>query len=205
MSRKVKEVLERHYTKPRAPWTRTEPPQELVELIESGKVAPCKAIDVGCGEGFHSIYLASKGFDVLGIDLSERAIRYAKENAARRGVKVRFVAMDIADLGQITEKFDFILEWSLLHQITLPQRQKYVKDVAKILNRNGKYLSVCFNQQSAEFGNPGEKYRISPSGMKLYFSSQKELKELFEQYFHIIEMKLLRTPHVANYFFMEKP
>jgi len=205
MGKKVKELLERHYAKPKAPWTKTEPPQELIELIERGKITPCKAIDMGCGEGFYSIYLASKGFDVLGIDLSERAIQYAKENAARRGVKVRFVAMDIDDLGKLTEKFDFILEWSLLHQITPQQREEYVKDAAKILNRGGKYLSVCFNQQSAEFGNPGEKYRISPAGMNLYFSSQKELKELFEQYFHIIEMKLLRTPHIANYFFMEKP
>lgn len=192
------------YEKPRAPWTRYEPPQELVELIEGREISPCKTIDIGCGEGFYSIYLASKGFDVLGIDLSENAIQYAKENAASRRVNVRFVAMDIANLEQLNEKFDFVLEWALMHQIMPSQRQKYVEDVAELLNKGGKYLSVCFNEQSPEFGGSGKKYRESPSGTRLYFSSQNELRELFEPHFHIIEAKIIRMPHIENYFLMEK-
>jgi 2-polyprenyl-3-methyl-5-hydroxy-6-metoxy-1,4-benzoquinol methylase len=148
--------------------------------------------------------LASKGFDVLGIDLSENAIQYAKENAASRRVNVRFVAMDIANLEQLNEKFDFVLEWALMHQIMPSQRQKYVEDVAELLNKGGKYLSVCFNEQSPEFGGSGKKYRESPSGTRLYFSSQNELRELFEPHFHIIEAKIIRMPHIENYFLMEK-
>lgn len=199
-----KETFEPMYEKPRAPWTRTEPPQELVELIESRKISPCKTIDIGCGEGFYSIYLASKGFDVIGIDISERAIQYAKENAASRGVNVRFVAMDIADLEQLNEKFDFVLEWALMHQIMPSQRQKYVEDVAELLNKGGKYLSACHNEQSPEFGGPGKKYRESPSGTTLYYASQNELRELFETHFHIFEAKIIRKPHTDNYFFMGK-
>ncbi len=106
-----KEIFEHIYKKPGVLWTRTEPPQELVKLIESRKINPCKTIDIGCGEGFYSIYLASKGFDVTGIDLSEKAIKYAKTNAANRGVNVHFLSMDIADLAQLDEKFDFVFEW----------------------------------------------------------------------------------------------
>lgn len=191
------------YEKPRAPWTRTEPPLELVELIESRKISPCKTIDIGCGEGFYSIYLASKGFDVIGIDISERAIQYAKGNAASRGVNVRFVVMDIADLEQLNEKFDFVLEWALIHQIMPSQRLKYVEDVAELLDKGGKYLSVCFNEQSHEFGGSGN-YRKSPGGTELYFSSQNELRELFKPHFHIIETKIIQAPHIENYFLMEK-
>ena len=191
------------YEKPRAPWTRTEPPLELVELIESRKISPCKTIDIGCGEGFYSIYLASKGFDVIGIDISERAIQYAKGNAASRGVNVRFVVMDIANLEQLNEKFDFVLEWGLIHQIMPSQRRKYVEDVAELLDTGGKYLSVCFNEQSPEFGGPGN-YRKSPGGTELYFSSQNELRELFKPHFHIIETKIIQAPHIENYFLMEK-
>lgn len=209
---KDKEIFEKIYESPKAVWTRTEPQQELIELIESGKIKACKAIDIGCGEGYYSIYLASKGFDVLGIDLSERAIHYAKENAAKCGVNVRFAAMDIADLGKLKERFDFVLEWEVMHHIMPPQRQKYVEDVDKLLNHNGKYLSVCFNEQSPEFGGAGKKYRKSSLETTLYYSSQSELKELFEPHFRIIEAKLIQVigrgkiaiPHIENYLFMER-
>jgi 2-polyprenyl-3-methyl-5-hydroxy-6-metoxy-1,4-benzoquinol methylase len=204
-----KEIFEKIYEKPGAVWTRPEPPQELIELIENGKIKLGRAIDIGCGEGYYSIYLASKGFDVLGIDISENAIKYAKENAANQKVNVRFIVMDIADLSKLKEKFDFVLEWGLMHHIMPPQRQQYVKDVANLLNPNGKYLSACFNEQSPEFGGAGKKYRESPLGTKLYYSSKSELKELFEPHFRIIEAKIItmrgkEKAHIGNYFFMEK-
>ena len=98
----VKEDFEKAYEKPgMAVWTNKEPLKELVELVESGKVKPCKVIDIGCGEGYYSIYLAKKGFDVLGIDISEKAIEYAKQNAKQAGVNIRFIAMDLFDLPKL--------------------------------------------------------------------------------------------------------
>jgi len=85
-----KEIFEKIYEEG-AVWTESEPPKELVELVESGKIKSCRVLDVGCGEGFYAIYLASKGFDVMGIDISENAIRLAKENAAKQGVKIKFI------------------------------------------------------------------------------------------------------------------
>jgi len=205
-----KEIFEKIYEKPGAVWTRAKPQQELIELVEKGKIKPCKVIDIGCGEGFYSIYLALKGFDVLGIDLSERAIQYAKENAANRKADVRFLVIDITNLDQLKEKFDFVLEWGVIHHIMPPQREKYIKDIAGLLNKDGKYLSVCFNEQSPEFGGLGKKYRESPLGTKIYYSSQDELKELFKPYFCVIEAKIItmtggkRQDHIGNYFLMER-
>lgn len=210
-----KELFEKIYEKPGAVWTRTEPPQELIKLIENGKIKPCKAIDIGCGEGFYSIYLASKGFEVTGIDLSERAIQYARENVASRGVNVRFVVMDIANLEQLKEKFGFALEWGLLHCIEPAKWRKYVEDVVNLLSKGGKYLSMCFNIESPDFGGPGKRVKISSIGNKLYYSSQDELRELFKPHFRIIESKIITIPagkgkgdtgkdHIGNCFFMEK-
>jgi len=215
MGKKDKENLEKVYEKPGAVWTEREAPKELIELIETGKIKPCKVIDIGCGEGFYSIYLSSKGFDVTGIDISENAIKYAKENAKKRGVKVRFIAMDIKDLSQLREKFDFILEWAVMHHILPPQRKKYIEDVNKRLNKNGIYLSISFNDQNPDFNGIGKKYRIipknsgMPEGTQLYFSSLEELKNLFNPYLKIIDVKLIKMttgsrPHIGNYIFMEK-
>jgi len=211
-----KENFEKVYEKPGAIWTQEEPPEELKELVESGKINPCKVLDIGCGEGFYSIYLASKGFDVLGIDISENAIKYAKENAEKKGVKIRFKAMDLRDLPELNEKFDFILEWAILHCIPFEQRQKHIENVNNLLNKGGKYFSMCFNIQDPNFTGSGERIRILSEkaralvGGKLYFTPLDELKKLFEPYFKIIESKVIELlgaggrPIIWNYFFMEK-
>lgn len=212
--KKEKEILEKTYEKPGAVWSETEPPEELAGLVESGKLKPCKVIDIGCGEGFYSIYLASKGFDVTGIDISEKAIGYAKENARKQGVDVTFKVLDVTDLSKVEEKFDFVLEWALMHLIMPPQRGKYAEDVSGILKKEAKYLSACFNEKDTHFGEPGQKLRIvppgarMPAGSKLYFSSLEELQELYKPYFKIIEARIITMPvgrpHIGNYLLMEK-
>ena len=45
-------------------WNIEEPPRILVELVESQKVKPCKALDMGCGAGNYVIYFFGQGFDM---------------------------------------------------------------------------------------------------------------------------------------------
>lgn len=78
----------------------------------------------------------------------------------------------------------------------------------KLLNSGGHYLSVCFSEKDPLFGGSG-KYRETPLGTVLYFSSEEELKELFSRFFRIIELKTIEiegkfAPHLANYAFMVK-
>lgn len=191
------------------PWNIKTPPDALVELVDSGKVKPCKTIDLGCGTGNYAIYLASVGFDVTGIDISSTAIKIAKENAKKKGVKCNFLVTDIlGNLDEVKEKFDFAYDWELLHHIFPEQRKKYVENVCRILNPRGKYLSVCFSEKDSGFGGSG-KYRETRLGTILYFSSEDELRALFEPYFNIKELKTIGirgkpAPHLANYAFMER-
>ena len=191
------------------PWNIEAPPDALVELVESGKVKPCKTIDLGCGAGNYAIYLADIGFDVTGIDLSPTAIKIAKENAKRKGVKSSFLVADVlGDLDEVKETFDFAYDWELLHHIFPNERKKYVKNVHKILNPNGKYLSVCFNENDPLFKGSG-KYVKTRIGTILYLSSKTELRDLFGPCFYIEELKVIEiigksVTHIVNYAFMEK-
>ncbi len=69
------------YSRFRAPWD-IGPRRELVEVVESGRIKPCKAIDLGCGTASNAIFLAQHGFDVTGTDYSPAAISSVK-NAAQ--------------------------------------------------------------------------------------------------------------------------
>jgi SAM-dependent methyltransferase len=191
------------------PWNSEAPPEALVRLVESGKVTPCRAIDLGCGAGNYAIWLAGKGFDVTGIDLAPTAIRIAREKAAKKGARCDFIVADVlGDLRDVKGTFDFAYDWEVLHHIFPVDREKYVSNVYRLLNRGGKYLSVCFNEDDPQFGGQGM-YRKTRLGTELYFSSVDELKTLFAHRFRILEIKKMEIssksgPHVVNCAFMEK-
>lgn len=186
------------------PWNIETPPNELVELIREENIRPCKTVDLGCGVGNYAIYLASKGFEVTGVDSSPTAIEMAKENARKRGVDCNFIVADLlGDLHNVKETFDFAYDWELLHHIMPEDREKYVINVHKILKPMAYYFSVCFSEKDPQFGGIG-KIRRTPLGTILYFSSESELQELFSPYLVIKELKTVKItgkfgPHCAIY------
>ncbi len=191
------------------PWNIQTPPPPLVELVDSGKVQPCKAIDLGCGAGNYAIYLAGRGFDITGVDGSPTAIRIAKKNAKTKRAKCNFIVVDaVEEPHKLGQSWDFAYDWGLLHHIFPEQRQKYVENVHRILNPRGKYLSACFSEKDAGFGGSG-KYRKTRLRSTLYFSCEDELRQLFEPYFAIIDLQTVQIsgkckPHMFNCVFMER-
>lgn len=191
------------------PWNEETPPAALVALVDSHVIDPCRAIDLGCGTGNYAIYLASRGFDVTGVDSAPTAIKFAKENAMKKGVKCTFLVADVlGDLENVTGTFDFAYDWELLHHIFPDKRERYVANVHRLLNPKGKYLSLCFNERDPAFGGPS-KYRRTPLGTVLYFSSLGELRSLFEPRFNILDLRAVEIhskfgSHLACYCFMER-
>ena len=191
------------------PWNSGTPPDALVALVESGSVLPCTTIDLGCGAGNYAIWLAGLGFDVTGVDSSKTAIRIAEKNAREKGVRCRFIVADLlGDLHEVSGTFDFAFDWELLHHIFPEDRETYARNVYKVLNSGGTYLSVCFSEEDPQFGGAG-KFRRTPIGTTLYFSSESELRELFLPYFVIRELTTIEIggkygPHRAIYALLER-
>jgi methyl halide transferase len=191
------------------PWNSKTPPDALVDLVQGGKVRPCRTVDLGCGAGNYAIYLAGQGFDVTGIDSSPIAIRIAMENARAQGAACRFIVADLlGDLHEVVETFDFAYDWELLHHIFPEDRADHVQNVHNILNPGALYLSVSFSEEDPQFGGRG-KYRSTPIGTTLYFSSESEVQELFSPYFVIRDLKTIDVsgkfgPHRAVYVLSER-
>jgi len=104
--------------------------------------------------------------------------------------------------------FNFAYDWSLLHHVFPEDRKQYVENVHRLLVPSGKYLSVCFSEKDSGFGGTGE-FRTTSIGTVLYFSSEDELRDLFEPYFEITTLKTIqvegkREPHLMNWVSMSK-
>ncbi|HET9250165.1 MAG TPA: class I SAM-dependent methyltransferase [Actinomycetota bacterium] len=80
---------------------------ELVRLVEDGPLSPQalggnRAVDLGCGTGANVLFLAKNGFEAIGIDFSNVAVRQAGERAAAEGISDRVTFL----VGDITEPHD---------------------------------------------------------------------------------------------------
>lgn len=83
---------------------------EVSFLIEALGLAPgSRLLDVGCGPGRHSLEFARRGFDVVGVDISERFVRLGNESAAAEGLQsgVRFERGDARTL-RFENEFDAV-------------------------------------------------------------------------------------------------
>ncbi len=193
------EKFEDIYSKPNnAPWTYSQIPKELTDLIKSEVISPPgKILEIGCGEGHQAIFLAKEGFDVTAIDRSRNAIQFAKQNANEQRATVKFKVQEYHQLGSYKEKFDFIFDWRFLHEITNEaERSKYVHSISKLLKPKGVYLSISFNGDS-DFMGTG-KLRKSPAGIEIYFSALADLRKLVEEHLTVLDSKIITVPQKPN-------
>lgn len=130
------EVVYRYF---RAPWD-IGARRELVSLVESGRIEPCRAIDLGCGAGANAIYLAEKGFDVTGVDYANSAIETARTRAIDAGVKVNFLVDDLTNLQSITGKFDFLLDYGVLDDLRGKDRELYLQNMLPLTALGSRYM-----------------------------------------------------------------
>jgi SAM-dependent methyltransferase len=208
--RKQMDAIYRQTPLEQIPWQMDAPPEILVDLIADGTLRPCRALDLGCGAGTSSIYLAGQGFDVTGVDISAAAIALAEKRAQRAGATCRFAAADLTgEVDGIGGGFELAFEWEVLHHVLPEQRQAYLDNVDRLLAPGARYLSVCFSEESPAFGGQG-KLRRTPMGTELYFSSADELRALFSMRFEIlgldtVEVPGKQAPHLAIRALLVKP
>ena len=65
--------------------------RHLPRVIQEFGIAPGRVLDLGCGTGKSTVWLAERGFDATGIDLAPSAIDQARSLAQTRGVAARFM------------------------------------------------------------------------------------------------------------------
>lgn len=135
------------YLTGRAPWDTGISPPELVALVEGERALPPGAVlDLGCGTGTNSIYLAQHGWDVSGVDFTARALEKASQKAARAGVMVKFYRGDVTRLDQLPLRgpFDLLLDIGCFHSLAPDGRAVYAAGVARLSKPGTRLLLYAF-------------------------------------------------------------
>jgi SAM-dependent methyltransferase len=88
-------------------------------------------LDLGCGAGWTSEFLARAGYEVLGVDISEHMIDMARQRVERAGVPAHFVVADMEELDLDRRDFDGVLLFDSLH---------HCPDYPRVLRRAGQHL-----------------------------------------------------------------
>lgn len=135
------------------PWDLGRPDHNLSETVRKNKIKSCRALDIGCGTGDNSLWLADKGFKVTGIDISEKAIRLAREKASRRKINCRFMVKDFLELKFKSAPFGFVFDRGCFHCFSFARdRRKFAENVASHLKREGLWLSLIGNADEKREG-----------------------------------------------------
>lgn len=139
------------------------PPQEYPELL-----------DLACGRGRHSILLAQKGYSVTGIDLSETAIRKAKERASRENIhNVRFLTGDMRENPGLSFHAVVSLFTSYGYFLDDEENKKVLMNMRSMLKGNGRFL--------LDYLNPGYvKKSLIPSEEKTVDGIRFDIKRTIE-------------------------
>ncbi|MGA8547662.1 MAG: class I SAM-dependent methyltransferase [Mycobacterium sp.] len=127
------------------PWDGHANSPMLQELVEgSNALSPGSALDVGCGTGDASIYLAQHGWHVTGVDFTPKALDAARAKARAADAAVNFVHADVTHLSEagIDAKFQLIVDNGCLHGMSDTDRDLYVREITAAAARSAHLLIV---------------------------------------------------------------
>ena len=180
MLRKLFFDFQYRFSKP--PWDSGVTPPEVVAKIESGTIKG-RALDLGCGTGTNSIYLAQHGFTVVGVDFAAKAIATARDKAQCAGVAVEFHAADVTRLDFLgaRESFDFVLDMGCFHSIDAAGRARYAEHLTRLTRPGSVYMLYAFSPRPADQPSRGVQLRaagVTPDEVQQTFASHWVLEHI---------------------------
>ena len=157
------------------PWDIGRAQKEIVHLEEAGHIKG-DVLDVGCGKGDNSLFLASRGHAVWGVDSVPAVIEVARQKAKERNLQVSFLVKDALHLREIGRTFDTVIDSGLFHTLSDLERPLYVRNLSEVLKPGGTYFMLAFSD-------------LEPAGYGPRRINRKEIEETFSQGWRINDIR----------------
>jgi SAM-dependent methyltransferase len=134
-----------------APWDKVGVREELVRLLDTGRIAPAshpRVVDLGCGTGANVVHLAQCGYRPVGVDFSTVALRKAQLRASEAGVadRCRLIHGDLTapTIPYINGPFDLLLDFGTLDDLDTNGRRAMAATVKRLSKPGALFLLWCF-------------------------------------------------------------
>lgn len=139
---------------------------EAMDLLENNKG---ETLDLGCGAGVDTKYLAESGFDVTAVDKNEEAVEETKKKCESLPVSV--VQENLADFAIEPDKYSLIMAWNSLPFLDKENTRRVLMDIQAGLKEGGLFVFEMF-------GPEDEWAKDHP---KMSFWTVEELEELLSK------------------------
>jgi SAM-dependent methyltransferase len=157
----VEERYRERYKSGNTPWDVGRADYNLIEVVTQKPVQNCKVLDIGCGTGDNSIWLAQNRFQVIGTDTSDIALAKAKEKASKANVECVFVLVDFLKNEIQGAPFGFVFDRGCFHSFRSENdRRRFAQNVAAHLEEAGLWLTIVGNADEHRQG-PGPPKRTA--------------------------------------------
>lgn len=161
-----------------------------------------KILDLGCGAGCHTVFLAEEKFKTYATDISENGI-----NIAEKRLKEKKLEADLKTAGMENQPFpddffDAVISFGVFYYNTGPGYKKAVEDLYRILKKGGRAFVFTRTTDDYRFGKGKEIEKntfildikdTNEKGMLMHFLEKRDIRKIFRKFKEIIVEKTETT------------
>lgn len=153
-----------------------------------------KVLDIACGEGYGTYLLGQNALKVIGVDIDEKVIRFAKEKYKKDNLE--FNSGNIENTGFEDYSFDVVVSFETIEH--LANHAAAMNEIKRILKPDGILIMSTPDRDKYNFG------RIAPNRFHVHELNFEEYKTLLNQYFEHNEF-LFQQSTAASFIHSEYP
>jgi tellurite methyltransferase len=129
--------------------TAQEPSSFLKEILQSDhwSIPLGKALDIAAGKGRNAIFLAERGFEVVGIDVSSVALKEAQRCAEEKSLHIAWQQADLEQIELPPARYDLVLNFNYL-------QRPLVQQIKKTLKPGGRVIFETYLTDQSTIGHP---------------------------------------------------
>jgi len=181
------------------PWHNAEPPALLVKALDR-RDAPGSALDIGCGAGTCSIYMAKRDYQVTAIDFMPQAITMLGDRIADSDLAITPVQADVAK-WRCEHPVDVVLDVGCLHARSSLGLDAYKLQLLNWLAPGGDFILDHFGRRGWWDWWPIGPNRVFADVLQRHFAPEFELLEQAPELRHGFPLFLGRSALVGHYWF----
>lgn len=166
-SQPIDKFLER-YESGRIPWDHELPPPEVMEAVAA--LPAGRALDLGCGLGRASIYLAGLGWQVDGVDFVGIAVAEARRRAATADLAVNFHVGSVTELGFLAPPIDFALDVGCMHSLDDAGLTAYRDELLRLLRPGSLFMLFAHLTDETAEPDPESKRKLTEAQVHALFA-----------------------------------